>query len=64
MSAYVLILVSMMVSYDGGTSMTSVPFATKEACEAAAARWSSVQPHPIPGRTKVFAICHPTGAKP
>lgn len=60
MSNYVLILVAMMSSYDGGTSMTSVPFATKEACEQAAKVWNTAQPHPV-GRTKVFAACHQTG---
>lgn len=62
MSAYVLIITLAMSSYDGGVAVTSVPFATKDACEAAARIWNGRNVGHME-RTQVKASCHATGTK-
>lgn len=59
MSAYVLILVVSMSSYDGGVAVNWIPFNNATACDAAAKEWNgkTLWNH----RTKVEAKCHQTG---
>lgn len=67
-SYWVLILAIAMPSYDGGVGLHHVPFATQEACEAAARVWngSSVygDSRSFSGtRGAIVARCHATGQR-
>lgn len=62
MSAYVLIIALSMSSYDGGVSVTSIPFATLAACEQAAKAWNG-RDIGVRERTRVTALCHATGGR-
>lgn len=60
MSAYVLIIALAMPSYDGGVAVQWIPFATKEACNAAAGAWNKTEV--VERRGYIRASCHATGA--
>lgn len=59
MSAYVLIVVVSMSSYDGGVAVNWIPFHNAAYCEAAAKEWNEKMLWN--NRTKVQAKCHMTG---
>ena len=63
MSLYVLIIVVMQSSYDGGAAVAYIPFHTEKACTTAAYQWNRQRPiDRDAGRVSAVAMCHATGA--